>query len=82
MTEFFHKNAWAIMLIVGGAVLNGAIFYLNSIHAKKGEAETKLMRYEIRKMEAYEISDPGSKYSPARQMLIKELKDDLSEITE
>ena len=73
---------WAIMLLVGGAVLNGAIFYLNSIHAQKGEAEKKLMRYELRKLDAYEISDPDSKYSPARQMLMKELQDSLKELDE
>ena len=82
MIDFIKRNEWAILILVGGVVLNGVIFYLNSIHASKGEAEKHHMRYEIRKLEAYEMSDPNSKYSPARKMLIQELKSDLEAMDE
>ena len=76
MIEFIKRNEWSILILAAAA----ALFYLNSIHSSKGEAEQTFMRYELRKLEVYEQTDPGSKYSPARQMLIRELNDELDEL--
>ena len=69
MNDFLHKNAWAIMILVGGAALNGSIFYLNTLHAAKGEAEVSMLQFEIEKQEAYELVNPDSNMSDAREMI-------------
>ena len=69
MNDFFHKNAWAIMILVGGAALNGSIFYLNTLHAAKGEAEVAMLQFEIEKQQAYELANPESNMSKARETI-------------
>ena len=69
MNDFFHKNAWAIMILVGGAALNGSIFYLNTLHSAKGEAEIAMLQFEIEKQQAYELANPKSAMSDAREMI-------------
>lgn len=87
LSKFVSDNLFSIVsiLALAGWLLFG--YVMDERHEARGTAsdvakELKMstIRREIREKEAYEDSDPNSKYSPARQMLIRELKDDLAEL--
>ena len=85
--EFLQANSFAILMAVGGATAGIFLLYMDDRYEQQGASvkavnvlEKRNLRREIREKEAYELSDPNSKYSQARQMIIQELKDDLAEL--
>ena len=87
LSKFIGDNLFSIVsiLALAGWLLFG--YVMDERHEAKGTSEQVArelkmseIRRELREKEAYEDTDPGSKYSPARQMLIRELKDDLAEL--
>ena len=87
LQEIIQQNMFAILMAVGGAAAAGFLLYMDNRHDMRGQAakaatvlEMRNLRREIREKEAYELTDPGSKYSQARMMLIQEMKDDLAEL--
>ena len=63
--------------------LSGAfLYYMDSRHAMKGEAEKTMLRFEVRKQQAYEDADPNSDNTPARMMIIREAQDMITEIND
>ena len=87
LPEIIQQNMFAILMLIGGAAAGMFLLYMDNRHEMKGQAEKAAIRLEmrdlrreIREKEAYELSDPGSKYSQARLMLIQEMKDDLADL--
>ena len=78
--EFFKRNEWSILMLIGGMTLGAAIMWLDARHSMKGEAEKTILMMEIRKQEAYEENDPDSKASPARKMIQREAADMLKQL--
>ena len=78
--EAYILGAVLLPLSVGG-------FYslMDARHEPRGavdRSELLRTRQEIRQLETYEDLVPSDKYSPARQVLLKELRDDETELVE
>ena len=84
LSKFIGDNLFSIVTILAlaGWLLFG--YVMDERHEAKGTAESvakevqiQTIRRELREKKAYEMTDPDSKYSQARQMIIDELEDDL-----
>ena len=87
LQEIIQQNMFALLMLIGGGAAAMFLLYMDNRHEMKGKAqnaatvlEIRQLRREIREKEAYELSDPDSKYSQARQMLIQQAKADLAEL--
>ena len=87
LSKFIGDNLFRVVsvLAVGDWLL--FLFTMDARHEAKGtssevskQAEIKSIRRELREKRAYEKTDPDSKYSQARQMIIDQLEDELKEL--
>ena len=84
MNKFIGDNLFSIVSVLAVAGWMLFLFIMDARHEPSGtasdvakQAEIKSIQRELREKKAYEDTDPGSRYSPARQMIIRELEDEL-----